>query len=92
MRIVILLPLVFLAACSHPQTEYVMSQKDPATRTAKGYCMSKGYVPGTFDYAVCYKNRPEIQAYERSSRLTTLAIINNNRSPAAGSSKSYPVE
>ena len=60
---------------------------------AQAYCLKRGLRPASYNYDVCYKNRPEVQAYERNGRLSNAGIILKNRSVYSSyRGRSYPVE
>lgn len=89
MRIISLLIVsLFLAACG---SDAALKQPEPKTaQDAKAYCEARGPM-GSYEFDSCYRNRPAVQAAQRQARTQTLAIIYDNRSPAAGG-QSRPVE
>ena len=92
MRIILFFSLIFLSACAATDQPSEVGSQRPSSRAAQAYCLTKGYQRDSFEYNVCYQNRPEVQDYERRVRLSSMAIINNNRSPRAYYGRSYPVE
>ncbi len=91
MRIVpAFLCLIALAGCT--------ATDQPSAAPSQGYsgsaityCLNRGARPGSYDFDSCYRNRPEVQSYERGGRLKSMTIISRNRSPKM-SNHSYPVE
>ncbi len=93
MRIALLLSLLFLAGCAagkpvddgHGRGRYDLSG-------AEEYCLNKGYGRNSYDYAACYANQPQVQAWERDGRMNGLNILRANRSPRNYGGRSYPVD
>lgn len=91
MRFLIIPLLLVLAGCTAGDG-YAPENPRKAALNAEAYCLSKGYSKGGYEFESCYRNRPEIQARERYSRLSNLSIINDNKSGRTSAGKSYPVE
>lgn len=91
MRIILFSFAVLLTGCSTSQPIANVSPR-AGDASAQVHCLSKGYDRRTHDFEVCYNNRPEIQAGERKRRLSSMEIIDANRSPRANHARSYPVE
>ncbi len=92
MRITLLFLVLALSACSTAQPVTQASYAPPNIKVAEAACRKKGYDQTSFEYSVCYGNRPEVQAYTRNQRISDLAIINKNRSGGKAGGRSYPVE
>ena len=88
--LVCLLLLPCGAGCAAPGQPY--EARVVYGQTAPAYCTAQGYRAGSYDYESCFRNRPEIQAYERKTRLDAMNIIVANRSPRAVPGLSLPVE
>lgn len=92
MRIALLISLLFLAGCSTGAPVNQIAPSSGNMNAAQVRCLSKGNVRGSYAYETCYRNSPEVQAYERRGRMNNLNIINANRSPNTWQGRSYPVE
>lgn len=93
MRIAFLLFCVVLAGCTATDRPSAPGNQGADFNAANAACLKKGLRPGSYNFATCYKNRPEVQAYERNARLSNNGIILNNRSVYSSyRGRSYPVE
>jgi|GEM_PF-2257968 len=92
MRITMLTLCLILAGCAATDQPSAKSNQ-AGLETAQAVCLKRGLRPGTYNYQSCYDNRPEVQAYERNSRLSNNGIILKNRSVYSSyRGRSYPVE
>jgi hypothetical protein len=92
MRITLMLLTLLLTACGTAQPEAIQPRAGGDLNTAQAACLEKGYQRGSYDYMVCYQNRPEVQQHARGGRISGMGIINANRSPRSYQGRSYPVE
>lgn len=92
MRIALILSVLLLSACSTGEPVAQIAPSAGNMNAAQVRCLSKGNTRGTYNYDVCYRNSPEVQAHERRGRMNNLNIINKNRSTNTYSGRSYPVE
>ena len=92
MRIAALLSLCLLTACASGAPVANVPASSPSIYAAQKFCLDKGYEPASFEYDVCYRNRPEVQAQGRSQRLNSMNVIHDNRSPRTYRGRSYPVQ
>lgn len=81
-----------LSACSTARPVAQGTNTPPDLKAADAACRKKGYEQSSFEYSVCYGNRPEVQAHGRNKRISDLAIITSNRSGNMPGGRSYPVE
>jgi hypothetical protein len=91
MRIVSLFFLLFLASCGGNPGPDIASGQPGNLNDAQAYCLTKGYAYSSFDFNVCYNNRPQVQEAARNARLASMSIITQNRSTVS-SDRSVPVE
>ncbi len=91
MRIALLLSVLLLSACATTETPYQATSQVGNLKTAQAYCLSRGYVRGTYDYESCYNEQPAVEAHERTERLTSLRIIRTCKSPMRSLAHSLPV-
>ncbi|HEY8964505.1 MAG TPA: hypothetical protein VIN59_08610 [Alphaproteobacteria bacterium] len=93
MRIALLTFCLILAGCAATDQPSSRGNQAGDLNAANAVCLKRGLKPGTYNYSSCYQNRPEVQAYERNSRLSNNAIILKNRSVYSSyRGRSYPVE
>lgn len=92
MRIALFMSLLLLSACSTAQPVNQIAPSAGNVNAAQVRCLAKGNIRGSYAYDTCYRNSPEVQAWERRGRMSNLNIINANRSPNTYAGRSYPVE